>query len=162
MKKTEIHLIESKQVHVYKKCSIYYDCVYVTGISRMHIISVCKTGVELWQNAGYYHSREPDIIIQTDGVPLATIKEDNKHELPVVIGDCVMVTKGMFKGYYAIVQGKSCMDEVKIQYFEERRCTPGDRYYVLEENDFDSREKAILIKVVAFIENRDHYTFRSV
>ena len=153
MKKTEIHLIESKQVHVYKKCDIYDDCVYVTGISRMHIISVCKTSVELWQNAGYYHSSEPDIIIQTDGVPIATIKEDNKSELPIVIGDCVMVTKGLFKGYYAIVQGKSCMDEVKIQYFEERRCAPGDQCWVLNENDFGSQEKVDLRKVVALVDN---------
>ena len=128
----------------------------------MHIISVCKPGVELWQNAGYYHYSEPDIIIQTDGVPSATITEDNKPELPIVIGDCVMVTKGLFKGYYAIVQGKSCMDEVKIQYFEERRCTPSDQYYVLKENEFHSREKANLIKVVPSIDNRDHYTLSSV
>ena len=35
----------------------------------MHVISVCEAGVELWQNAAYYHSSEPDIIIHTDGVP---------------------------------------------------------------------------------------------
>ena len=54
------------------------------------------------------------------------------------------------------------MDEVKIQYFEERRCTPGDQCWVLKENDFDSREKAGLRKVVAFIDNRNHYTFNGV
>ena len=56
----------------------------------------------------------------------------------------------------------SCMDEVKIQYVEKRRCAPGDQYWVLNETDFDSREKADLRKVVAFIDNRDLYTFNGV
>ena len=93
MKTTEIHLIESKEVQVCRKCGINDDCVSFPGISIMRIISVCKTDEKLCQIAGYYHSSEPDIILQTNGVLSATITEDNKPELPIVIGDSVMVTK---------------------------------------------------------------------
>ena len=60
--------IESKLVLVYKTSGIYGDCASVPSISRMHVISVCEAVVELWQNAAYYYSSEPDIIIHTDGV----------------------------------------------------------------------------------------------
>ena len=46
----------------------------------------------------------------------------------------------------------SYIDKVKIQYFEERRCTPGDQYWVLKENDFDSREKEKKLWVLLTIE----------
>ena len=50
-------------------------------------------------------------------------------------------------------------DEHEIQYFTEKKTISGTKYWVLQENDLDSREKCELKKVVAALDNRDHYTF---
>ena len=67
---------------------------------------------------------------------------------------------GLFQGYYAMVLGSSYGDENEIQYFTEKKTISGAKYWVLEENDLDSRAKCELKKVVGVLGNRDHYTFK--
>ena len=71
----------------------------------------------------------------------------------------VKVISGLFQGYYAMVLGSSYGDENEIQYFTEKKTIFGAKYWFLKENDLDSREKCELKKVVAALDNRDHYTF---
>ena len=58
-----------------------------------------------------------------------------------------------------MVLGSSYGDENEIQYFTEKKTISGAKYWFLEENDLNSREKCELKKVVAALDNRDHYTF---
>ena len=58
-----------------------------------------------------------------------------------------------------MVLGSSYDDENEIQYFSEKKTIPGAKYWVPKENDFDSREKCELKKVVVALDNWDHYTF---
>ena len=58
-----------------------------------------------------------------------------------------------------MVLGSSYGDENEIQYFTEKKTISGAKYWVLKENDLNSREKCELKKVVAALDNRDHYTF---
>ena len=55
--------------------------------------------------------------------------------------------------------GSSYGDENEIQYFTEKKTISGAKYWTLNENDLDLREKCELKKVVAALDNRDHYTF---
>ena len=65
----------------------------------------------------------------TDDVPdyINDSKDDKEFEShvdagtkEVKIGDFVTVTRGPFKGYYALVTGNSYGGEVEIQYFEKQ------------------------------------------
>ena len=58
-----------------------------------------------------------------------------------------------------MVTDSSYGDEIEIQYFMEKETQGGKKYYVLKENDFDSRERNELRKVTAILDKRDHYTF---
>ena len=58
-----------------------------------------------------------------------------------------------------MVTGKSYGDEIEIQYFMEKETQGKKKYWVLKENDFDSRERNELRKVTAILEKRDYYTF---
>ena len=55
--------------------------------------------------------------------------------------------------------GSSYDDENEIQYFSEKKTILGAKYWVLKENDLDSREKCELQKVVVALDNRDHHNF---
>ena len=59
-----------------------------------------------------------------------------------VQGDYVKITNGNFAGMYASVLGEGYGDEVEIQYFMKK-----GRYWILKENDYDSRERDDLAKV---------------
>ena len=41
-------------------------------------------------------------------------------------GDYIKVIAGMFRGYYAVVQGDGYRDEIKLQYFKENSGKHGD------------------------------------
>ena len=77
----------------------------------------------------------------------------------IVTGDCVKIISRLLQGYYAMVLGSNYGDENEIQYFTEKKTISGAKYWVLKENDLNSKEKCELKKVVAALVNRDHYTF---
>ena len=77
----------------------------------------------------------------------------------IVVGDYVKIISGLFQDYFAMVLGSSYGDENEIQCFTEKKNISGAKYWVLKENNLDSREKYKLKKVVAALGNRDHYTF---
>ena len=52
----------------------------------------------------------------------------------------VKIISGLFQGYYAMVLGSSYGDENEIQYFTEKKTISGAKYWVLKENNLDSRE----------------------
>ena len=58
-----------------------------------------------------------------------------------------------------MVLGSGYGDENEIQYFTEKKIISGAKYWILRENHLNSKEKYELKKVVAAIDNRDHYTF---
>lgn len=72
-------------------------------------------------------------------------------------GDCVKVVEEPFKGHYAIVQGKSYGDEWEIVYFERKN----KGYYVIKENDLDSRSPSELMKVKETFDEKERYYFDS-
>ena len=75
------------------------------------------------------------------------------------MGDYVKIISGLFQDYYAVVLGLSYGDENEIQYFTEKKTNSVAKYWVLKENDLDSREKCELKKVVTAIDKGDRYTF---
>ena len=77
----------------------------------------------------------------------------------IVTGDCVKIISRLLQGYYAMVLGSNYGDENEIQYFTEKKTISGAKYWVLKENDLNSKEKCELKKVVAALVNTDHYTF---
>ena len=74
------------------------------------------------------------------------------------MGDCAKIISGLFQGYYGVFLGSSYGHENDTKYFTEKTIS-GAKYWVLKENNLDSREKPELNKVVAVLDNRDHYTF---
>ena len=77
----------------------------------------------------------------------------------ILLGDCVEVTNQLYKGFYATIIGCSYGDELELQCFERKQGLPYGIYWVLKENDFDSREKCDLKKVVPHIDHRDRYIY---
>ena len=57
------------------------------------------------------------------------------------------IISGLFPGYCAVVHGSSYGDENEIQYFTAKKTISGAKYWVLKENDPDSREKCELRKL---------------
>ena len=83
-----------------------------------------------------------------------------QEEERITQGDYVKVISGMFHGYYAVVQGDGYGDEIELQYFKEKSGKNGNNYWVLADNDFDSREPSELIKVQPFeIDRRNQFYF---
>ena len=78
----------------------------------------------------------------------------------IIVGDCVKIISGLFQGYFAMVLRSRYGDENEIQYFTEKKTISGAKYWVLKENDLDSRVKCELKKVVTALDNRNHYTFK--
>ena len=122
----------------------------------MHIISAGDDDVKLWKNASFFQKDEPNIIVNKQHINTTEKSEVSNN---IVVGDCVQIISGLFQCYYAVVLGSSYGDENEIQHFMERRTISGAKYWVLKENDLNSREKCELKKVVAALDNRDHYTF---
>ena len=83
------------------------------------------------------------------------IDEDEETTSKLKKGDCVLIKKGQFMGYYAMVTDDSFCDELEIQYFERKFGK-----YVLKPLDLDSRHPDDITKVtkVAF-DSRSRYTF---
>ena len=121
----------------------------------MHIISARDDGVKLWKNVSFYQKDEPNIVNKRH----INTTEKSKVSNNIVVGDCVKIISGLFQSYYAVVLGSSYGDENQIQCFTEKETISGAKYWILKENYLNSREKCELKKVVAAIDNRDHYTF---
>ena len=84
------------------------------------------------------------------------IDNENKDDghgstnIQFVKGDYVKKIKGNFVGLFASVIGDGYGDEVEIQYFKN---STNGKYWVLADNDYDSREDDELKKVDAHIQN---------
>ena len=75
----------------------------------------------------------------------------------IKVGDFVKIIRGNYVDYYAVVTGLSYSNELEINYFVKR-----EKYYVLKDNDLDSRLIEDLKLVAgALINTRGHYTFES-
>ena len=120
----------------------------------MHIISPGDDVVKLWKNASFLQKDEPNIVNKQH----INMTEKSKMSKNIVVGDYVKIISGLFQGYYAVVLGSNYGDENEIQHFTEKTISRA-KYWVLKENDLDSREKSELRRVVATQDNRDHYTF---
>ena len=86
---------------------------------------------------------------------IATVNESSL----IVTGDCVRVRKEPYVGFFAVVLCQNYGDELELQYFEKKHGLPYGDYWVLKENDFDSREASDLEKVEPKIDNRNRYVF---
>ena len=121
----------------------------------MCIILAVDDGMKLWKNVSFFQKDEPNIIVSIS-------IQQKRVKCPIiyiVVGDCAKIISGLFQSYYAMVLDSSYCDENEIQYFTEKETISGAKYWVLKENDLDSREKCELKKVVTALDNRDHYTF---
>ena len=70
------------------------------------------------------------------------------------VGDYVEIINGPFKSYYAVVTNKGYGDEWEIQYFKKMT-----KWWVLNDNDLDSRERNELRIVTCHMDERSHYYF---
>ena len=123
----------------------------------MHIISTGDNGVKLWKNLSYFQKDEPNINVNKQHISTTEMSVSQKVSHNIVVSDCAKIISGLFQGYYGVFLGSSY--ENGIQYFTKKKTISGAKYWVLKENNLDSREKHELNKVVAVLDNRDHYTF---
>ena len=82
----------------------------------------------------YYHHAAPEIEMGT------TDKTDVMSPQQIsfdVTGDCVLVKKEPYAGFYAVVLAPSYGEELEIEYFEKKEGLP----WGLKENDYDSNQK---------------------
>ena len=79
----------------------------------------------------------------------------------VDIGSYVQVVNGAFEGYYASVVAKSYGDEWELNYFMEKSSYQG-KYWVLKQNDLDSREASDLAVVRGFPDAKVRFTFEDI
>ena len=121
----------------------------------MYIISAGDDGVEFWNNATFFQKDEPNIILNKQHINTTEKSEVSNN---IVVGDCLKNFSGLFQGYYAVV-GSNYGDENEISYFTVKKTISGAKYWVLKENNLNSREKCELKKVVAALGNIEHYTF---
>ena len=121
----------------------------------MPIISTGDNGVKQWKKLTYFQNDEPNINDTKQHIS-TTEKSEVSHN--IVVGDCAKIISGLFQGYYGVFLGSSYGYENDTKYFTEKTIS-GAKYWVLKENNLDSREKPELNKVVAVLDNRDHYTF---
>ena len=74
--------------------------------------------------------------------------------------DYIKVIAGIFHGYYNGVKGDGYGDEIELQYFKGWSGKRGN-YWILANNDYDSREKSDLMKVEPFgIDRRNQFYFK--
>ena len=120
----------------------------------MHI-SAGDDDVKFWKNASFFQKDQPDIFNKQH------INRTEKSEGPnnVVVGDRAKIILQLLHDQYAVVLGSSYGDKNEIQHFIAKKAICGAKYRVLNENYLNSREKCVLKKVVAAIDNRDHCTF---
>ena len=71
-----------------------------------------------------------------------------------LVGNYVMVIHEPFSGYFAVVTDNSYGDKSEIQYFQNK-----EKWWILIENDFDSRLANELKPVKGRIDERSHYFF---
>ena len=71
-----------------------------------------------------------------------------------LVGNYVMVIHEPFRGYFAVVTDNSYGDKSEIQYFQNK-----EKWWILIENDFDSRLANELKPVKGRIDERSHYFF---
>ena len=121
----------------------------------MHIILAGDDGVKFWKNVSFFQNDDPNIVNKQH------INATEKSEVSsnIAVGDFVKIFSGLLQGCYTVVLGWSYGDENEIQYFTEKKTISGANYWVLKENNLDSREKCERKKVVAALDDRDHYTF---
>ena len=91
--------------------------------------------------------------MKTDEVEIDTVVESVTFN----IGDHVVIVKEPYKGYYATIIDKSYGDEWEIEYYEKRF-----KWYVLKDDDHDSRVEEDMCKVCASLDNRNHATFSKI
>ena len=81
---------------------------------------------------------------------------DDDHQDDLKPGDYVKVIKGSYLGYFALVNCDGYGGEIEINYF-----TGKNKWWVLKENDFDSRDRGDLKKVDNFtMFKRSLYCFK--
>ena len=71
-----------------------------------------------------------------------------------LVGNYVMVIHEPFRGYFVVVTDNSYGDKSEIQYFQNK-----EKWWILIENDFDSRLANELKPVKGRIDERSHYFF---
>ena len=116
--------------------------------------------LNIFRNAAYYHDAAPDIEMGSkDKTDVMSPEHISLESCNIVTGDCVLVKREPYAGFYAVVLARSYGDELEIQYFEKKQGLPYRNYWVIKENDLDSREAADLEKVKPKIDNRNRYLF---
>ena len=80
--------------------------------------------------------------------------DDESNNVEIRVGDYVMVIHEPFRGYFAVATDKSYGDEFEIQYFQKK-----GKWWILKENDFESRLGNELKPVKERIDERFHYFF---
>ena len=103
----------------------------------------------LWEHADDKHNAPINIVAYE-------AKEVSTTPSQLKTGDFVKVVNGAFQNYFAFITGVSYGDEIEIKYFEKR-----GRYYILRENDLDSRYKQEKQLVAGILhKTRSHYSFQ--
>ena len=80
--------------------------------------------------------------------------DDESNDVEIQVGDYILVIDEPFRGYFAVVTDKSYGAEFEIQYFRKK-----EKWWILKENDFDSRLANELKPVKGRIDERSHYFF---
>ena len=104
-----------------------------------------------------------DDLSDTDNVTDDELTSDNEerdssddHQDDLKQGGCVKVIKGNYRGYFALVTGDGYGGEIEINCFKGKI-----KWWVLKENDLDSRDRGDLKKVSNItIDKRSHYIFK--
>ena len=76
---------------------------------------------------------------KTVNVEVSSIVNSDSNSDPASVeesitqGDYVKVIAGMFRGYYAVVQGDGYRDEIELQYFKEKNGKHGNYWVQLRQ-----------------------------
>ena len=136
-----------KQVHLSKaqQLNLWDSGIEIKSISKSHHVLT----LTLWEHADDKHNAPINIVAYE-------AKEVSTTPSQLKTGDFVKVVNGAFQNYFAFITGVSYGDEIEIKYFEKR-----GRYYILWENDLDSRYKQEKQLVAGILhKTRSHYSFQ--
>ena len=142
-----VHLMTQDDLIAAQKLNLWENSLEVTGISKTHHAEIKDRVLSIWNHADDAVNAPINSVLQQ--------KITKKRQMQT--GDFVKVVKGNFRGYYPVITEESYGDEIEINYFEKRQ-----RYYVLKENDMDSRTQTDLELVEGVLINtRGHYRFEN-
>ena len=148
-----VHLMTQEDLHNTQGIALWEQALEVKGISKIHHAEMKKGTLSIFANANVNNPINT-VIYETTTTSKPVPQEESCQ---IKVGDFVKIIRGNYVNYYAVVTGLSYGNELEINYFVKR-----EKFYVLKDNDLDSRSIEDLELVAgALINTRGHYTFES-